>query len=222
MTADLHHRGEMKRLEEVFRVSTKWSLYVSIPPFLVMCFASHEVLTVLFGKPFEIGWAALIILGVGQLVNAGTGPVNGLLLMSGLQNQLFIISGVSLGVGAAMCIFLIPRWGIVGAAVATAVSIAGMFACAIYVGKRELNMLPYDRRYWKGLVASAAAIGALLLVRQFNISSPLMNLVALSFVGTTVFAAALWLGGLDEEDKHFIKMLQARLKAKETAYRGPA
>src|ERR1700686_2986195 len=121
MTAVLPHRGEIKRLEEVFRVSTKWSLYVSIPPFLVMCFASRGVLSVLFGKPYEIGWAALIILGVGQLVNAGTGPVTGLLVMAGLQNHLFVISGASLGAGAAMCIFLIPRWGMAGAAVATAV-----------------------------------------------------------------------------------------------------
>lgn len=220
MTAVLHHRGEMKRLEEVFRVSTKWSLYVSIPPFLVMCFASREVLSVLFGKPYEIGWAALIILGIGQLVNAGTGPVNALLVMSGLQNYLFVISGVSLGAGAAMCIFLIPRWGMVGAAVATAVSIAGMFACAIYVGKRELSMLPYDRRYWKGLVAAAAAVGALLVLRQFNIGSPLKDLVALCAVATTVFTTVLLLGGLDEEDRHFIKMLRGRLKAKETADRG--
>ncbi len=219
MTAALHHRGELKRLEEVFRVSTKWSLYVSIPPFLVMCFASREVLSVLFGKPYEIGWAALIILGVGQLVNAGTGPVTGLLVMSGLQNYLFVISGVSLGAGAAMCIFLIPRFGMVGAAVATAVSIGGMFAWAVYVGKRELNMLPYDRRYWKGLVAAAAAVGALLLLREFNISSHLMNLVAVCTVATTVFAVVLLLGGLDEEDRHFIKMLRARLKAKETTYR---
>jgi O-antigen/teichoic acid export membrane protein len=219
MTAVLHHRGEMKRLEEVFRVSTKWSLYVSIPPFLVMCFASREVLSVLFGKPYAIGWATLIILGVGQLVNAGTGPVTGLLVMAGLQNHLFLISGVSLGAGAAMCIFLIPRWGMAGAAVATAVSIIGMFAWSIYVGKQRLNMLPYDRRYLKGLAAAAAAVGGLLLLRQFNISSPVMNLVAVCTVATTVFAAALMLGGLDEEDRDFIKMLRARLKAKETAYR---
>lgn len=220
MTAVLHHRGEMKRLEEVFRVSTKWSLYVSIPPFLVMCFASREVLTVLFGKPYEIGWAALIILGIGQLVNAGTGPVNGLLLMSGLQNYLFVISGVSLCAGAGMSIFLIPRWGMAGAAVATAISIAGMFTCAIFVGKRELNLLPYDRRYWKGLVAAAMAVGALLLLRQINISSPLLNVAAVCTVATTVFAAVLLLGGLDEEDWDFIKLVRKRFTAKKTAYSG--
>lgn len=218
MTAALHHRGEMKRLEEVFRVSTKWALYVSVPPFLVMCFASREVLSVLFGKPYEIGAVALIILGVGQLVNAGTGPVTGLLVMSGLQNDLFVISGVSLSAGAVMCMFLIPRWGIAGAAFATATSIIGMFAWAIHTGKKKLNMLPYDRRYWKGLRAAGLAVAALLLLRQFPISSQLVHLIVVSIVASIVFIAALMMAGLDEEDRDFLKMMQARLKTKEAPY----
>jgi O-antigen/teichoic acid export membrane protein len=220
MTAALHHRGELKRLEEVFRVSTKWALYVSIPPFLIMCFASHEVLSVLFGKPYEIGWLALVILGIGQLVNAGTGPVTGLLVMSGLQNDLFVISGISLSAGAALCILLIPRWGMVGAAIGTAASIIGMFAWAIYVGKQKLNMLPYDRRYWKGLQASALSVGALLLLRQFRISSPLLNLTAACVIATAVFVGALMLAGLDQEDRDFIRMLRERMNSKESAYPG--
>ena len=218
MTAALHHRGEMKRLEEVFRVSTKWALYVSVPPFLIMCFASREVLSVLFGKPYEIGAAALIILGVGQLVNAGTGPVTGLLVMSGLQNDLFVISGVSLSAGAIMCMFLIPRWGIAGAAFATATSIIGLFAWAIHVGKEKLNMLPYDRRYWKGLRAAGLAVAALFLLRQFEIGSPAVKLIAVCLVATTVFVAALMMAGLDEEDRDFLKIMQARLKTKEQTY----
>jgi O-antigen/teichoic acid export membrane protein len=212
ITADLHHRGEIKRLGELFRVSTKWALYVSLPPFLVMCFAPREVMTVIFGKPYEIGWLPLVILGAGQLVNAGTGPVTSLMNMAGLQNPLFRISAVMLCLNAALNVILIPRWGMAGAAISTAVTITGLFAWAIYVTKQKLGFVPYDRRYLKGLVATAVTVGALLLTGRVEFVSPTLKLVAICSVAIAVFGLALKLAGLDQEDRDFITVILARLK----------
>jgi O-antigen/teichoic acid export membrane protein len=220
MTADLHHRGEIKRLGELFRVSTKWALYVSLAPFLVMCFAPREVMTVIFGTPYEIGWLPLVILGIGQLVNAGTGPVTGLMSMAGLQNPLFYISAVSLCLSAVLNVILIPRLGMAGAAISTAVTITVLFAWAIYVTKRKLGIVPYDRRYLKGLVATAVTVGALLLVGRVEFVSPTLRLVAISSVAFAVFGMSLKLAGLDQEDRDFIKMLRVRLKISEPAPQG--
>jgi len=219
MSAALDHQGEIKRLGELFRVGTKWALYVSLPPFLVMCFAPREVMAVIFGKPYEMGWLVLVILGAGQFVNAGTGPVTNLMNMAGLQNPLFRASAVMLGLSAALNVILIPRLGMTGAAISTAVSVSGMFAWAIYVTKQKLGIVPYDRRYLKGLAATAVTVAALLLLRQFRVSSPVLSLALVCILASAVFLAMLMLAGLDEEDKDFIRLLRDRLEPKATLHK---
>ncbi|HVO81120.1 MAG TPA: flippase [Terriglobales bacterium] len=214
MTADLFHRGELRRLEEIFRISTKWGLYLSLPLFLVTFFASHEVMIALFGAPYVAGWSVLVILALGQVFNAGTGPVGMLLVMAGYQNRMFLVSGTMFVLSVVMGIVLIPRYGMVGAATATALAVSGLFIAAIVLAQVVLGMRPYDRRYLKGLAATLVTTVALLLVRKMEVfPAPLQALVTL-VVAVAVFAGTLWFAGLDAEDREFMQLLLARFNAR--------
>jgi O-antigen/teichoic acid export membrane protein len=212
LIADLYHRREHKRLEELFRVTTKWSLYVSVAPLLVMCLAPRAVLLAIFGAPYEVGWIALVILSVGQFVNAATGPTIGILVLTELQTPWLKISAVIFGVCTALNVVLVPRWGIAGAATATAVSISALFVWGTFLARQRLGVWPYDRRYLKCLPAAALAAGALLLIRRVQFNSPLIGLAVTCVVAMVVFGAALIVGGLDKEDRDFIKLIRRRLK----------
>jgi O-antigen/teichoic acid export membrane protein len=212
MCAYLHHRGEFERLKELYRVSTKWSLYLSLPPFLVMCFVPREIMTVLFGPLYAVGWSALVILAVGQMVNAATGPVGILLIMTGRQNAWCLISSLMFFVSLILNLTLIPRWGVAGAACATACSLTGLFILAVLFVKRDLGMQPYDRRYSKGLIATGLAASALLLVRILRITSPTLNLLLAIVLSVGVFVGTLLMLGLDPEDQNFIGMIRGRLR----------
>jgi O-antigen/teichoic acid export membrane protein len=211
MATDLFHLKEMRRLEELFRISTKWSLYASLPPFLVMCLVPRDVMGVLYGAAYKAGWKALIILGIGQLVNAGTGPVTNILTMTGQQNQLLGISGAMLLLSISLNFILIPRWGMVGASVATATALTGMMVWAILQAKRSLRIQPYDRRYLKGLFGSVLTLSALFLVRWFGIRSSSLSLLTNSVVATVGFGTTLLLFGLDLEDRNFLELIRSRL-----------
>lgn len=214
MTADLHHRGEMKRLEELFRVSTKWGLYLTTPLFLVTCFGSKEVMAALFGAPYVFGWSALTILTFAQVANAGTGPVGFLLVMTGRQNTMFKITASMFAMSVVLGIVLIPRWGIAGAAVATASAVSGMFILATYFVWRAFGMRPHDKRYLKGLLATVLAAGGLFLIRQLGIGSPMINVVLDLIAATGIFAGTLMLCGLDTEDRDFIHLLLSRVRSR--------
>ena len=158
MTADLFNQGKIKRLEEMFRVSTKWCLYLCLPMFLVMCFAPAQIMTVAFGKPYVMGSAVLPILALGQLFNAGTGTTGPVLVMTGYQKT---ISGLTAGIMLLNVILgsiLVPRWGMMGAAVGTAFSVAALSIISILLIKRVLGIWPYDRRYLKGFVATILTV----------------------------------------------------------------
>lgn len=214
MFADLYHRGKRERLEELFRVSTKWSLYLSLPAFLVMCFVPRQTISVIFGGPYLAGWKVLPILGAGQLINAGTGPVAELLTMSGYQNRISALTGGALVANILAALFLVPRWGMLGAAWGTAGAIGGLSLLSILMARVTLKVWPYDRRHVKGIMAAALAAGALWLLRQIQFSSPAVTLAASIVISLFVFLGALILFGLDREDREFLEMIIERTGAR--------
>lgn len=212
LAADLYHRREMRRLQEVFRVNTKWALYFGLPLFLIVCFSPREVMTVIFGNSYAAGWVPLIILGAAQLVNAATGSVGVLLVMTGNQTRIFALSGVMVMLSIAMGVVFIPRWGMLGAALATSCAISGLFVSAVFLARSRLNIWPYDRRHLKGLLAASASTGVLFLFRIFHPSSPVLNLAATALIAIGIFVITLGLLGIDSEDREMINLIRARLR----------
>jgi O-antigen/teichoic acid export membrane protein len=78
----------------------------------------------IFGRGFEAGWVILIIGTAAGLVDCGVGSAGTLLLMSGRQNLLIKINGVSTVLMIVLNVVLVPRWGIVGAGLAAALTVA--------------------------------------------------------------------------------------------------
>jgi len=102
MISSLHHRGEREKLNELFKVSTKWGLYVSLPLVLVVVFMPAQLMRVLYGASYANGDKVLMVLMLAQLINTATGGVAPLLAMTGHQNRLFLRTGLSF----VVCIIL--------------------------------------------------------------------------------------------------------------------
>jgi O-antigen/teichoic acid export membrane protein len=211
MIADLHHKNDMKRLEELFRISTKWGVYISIPTFLTMCFAPKELMAFVFGARYESGWLPMLILAIGQMINIGTGSIGQLLVMTGNQKRWFTSSGSMLFTNIALLWIFIPRWGLAGAAFATACALGGLFFLGLMQVKNILGLWPYDTRYLKGLLATCITVAVLMLLHFAKVASPVLHLAITLATSVGVFGATLLLLGLDSEDKEFFHVMRARL-----------
>lgn len=121
MVASLYAEGDMKKLQGVVTKSTRIILLFSLPTGLVLIVFGHWFL-LLFGEPFTQGRTTLAILSAGQLVNATMGSVGPLLVMTGHERNVAIGVGISAALNVILNAFLIPRWSIAGAAIATASS----------------------------------------------------------------------------------------------------
>ncbi len=96
----------------------------------------------LFGEDFVIGYLPLLILLGGQAINALAGSVGFLMTMTGHQKQAAKIFGTSAILNIVANAFLIPTLGLIGAAIATAVTTAlWNFMMLAYVWRR-LNINP--------------------------------------------------------------------------------
>jgi O-antigen/teichoic acid export membrane protein len=123
--ASLWRAGNMVELERTARGAGLLMTVLAAPVFLVFVIAPHQVLH-LFGDKFEAGAPALVILSAGQLINVATGSVSYLLMMSGNERAIRNSITVVLVGSVLLNIALVPRLGVLGAAIATATGVAAV------------------------------------------------------------------------------------------------
>ena len=146
--AALHAANDTEGMARLAVRSTLLTTVSSVPLLLIFIAFPEQILS-LFGPQFEAGAQALIILSVGQFVNAATGPVGYLLNMCGyhrIEGRIAVV-GALLTVG--LCFALIPLWGILGAAAANAIATASCNLLRVYFAKSRLGilMLPLPSRF---------------------------------------------------------------------------
>ncbi len=140
--AELHSKGEKQKLEAMFKVVTKWSITFSLPLFLIMVIFSPYLLA-LPGASFVSAWPLLIAFAVGSMINAGTGTVGYMLLMTGYQRLSFLNSLVAVAVNISLGILLTPRYGAMGTAVSTGLAICTLNLMRVLQVRIFLKMYPW-------------------------------------------------------------------------------
>lgn len=118
-----YHKGEIEKTEEVLAKALMLLAAVSSCVFVTMLLFGDDVLNV-FGDQYVEAGGLLSILVCGQLVNALTGPSGKLLMMSGFEKDVRNSSMIVTVFGLLLALVLIAQYGVYGAAISTAVTIA--------------------------------------------------------------------------------------------------
>lgn len=114
--------GDLVRLRQFFAQTARWTFW----PSLALCtciLAVGKPLLCLFGPGFGAGYGAMLILAFGMLARASVGPAERLLNMLGDRKPCALIYLLAFTLNLALCIALIPRFGIEGAAMATSAAL---------------------------------------------------------------------------------------------------
>jgi O-antigen/teichoic acid export membrane protein len=213
MIADLHSRGDLALLGRLFQTLTKWVLAFTLPLATVLVVFAKPVVA-MFGANFVEGWPVLVIGVLGQLVNCGTGSVGYLLLMSGNQRRLIKIQATMAIVMILINIIAIPRWGIIGAATATAVATIGTNLWSLREVRSALGVSPYNRGYLRIVPAAVAMVISTLLLRHVDSSGQLNGLFILrdTVCVYLLFIVIALAAGLDSDDRVVATAIWRRLR----------
>ncbi|MDQ0740593.1 oligosaccharide flippase family protein [Pseudomonas sp. W4I3] len=116
-----YKENDLASARKTFCLVQKYVLLWSLPFFLVLSIFPGFVLSMLVGEPVVGAFSfCLVILAIAQMVNAGTGPVATALYMKGEVAFFAISMMTSVLLNIIANVLLIPRYGVSGAAVATA------------------------------------------------------------------------------------------------------
>ncbi len=121
--AHMYAAGDMQRLRKLIARSSQAVVLFALPVTLVLVFFGKPIIALAFGKEFEGAYVPLVILSVGQLVNAAMGSVGLLLNMTGHEQDTMKSVLVGAVLNVVLCFTLIPTLGMIGAALATAVTL---------------------------------------------------------------------------------------------------
>jgi O-antigen/teichoic acid export membrane protein len=123
MISEYHVAGNRDDLQRLLGLSAR-IIAVVTTAFAVVFWVLGEWGLSLFGEEFKAGYTALLILIAGQVFNGLCGPVGFLATMTGHERWAAANQFVAAALNVLLNSLLIPRYGMVGAAVATATSMA--------------------------------------------------------------------------------------------------
>lgn len=137
--AALHATGDTAGLQRVSTASARVVLGFSAP--LVLFFIVFGAFLLgLFGEEFTAGAPALTVLALGQLAAAAAGPAGILLLMTHHERAAAVGTAIAAVANVALNALLIPPYGLLGSAVATALATTLGGAIHIWMVHRRLGI----------------------------------------------------------------------------------
>jgi O-antigen/teichoic acid export membrane protein len=162
--AELHSRGDLGGLSAVFQTAAKWGIAGGTPVCLFLILQGRGTLGV-FGSEFQAGAACLAVLCLGQMVNGLTGHAGPALVMCGRQWPNLAVTAAGAALNITLCFLLVPRYGIVGGAVASAAALAIVKVTRLVALVRLVGVRPYRMATFRPAATAVVCALPLLLWR---------------------------------------------------------
>ena len=131
----------------LYQSSTRWPFILALPLFLTFFLFPAQTLSLLFGSRYTAAATALWILSLGSFINILLGPNGNALVAYGETRMVLYCSLAAAAIDVVLCLLLVPRIGISGAAIATAsaLGVSSILYSSLLWIRHKLH--PFDRNY---------------------------------------------------------------------------
>jgi O-antigen/teichoic acid export membrane protein len=209
--ADLYYRKEWTKLEHLFKSVAKWIFAISLPVFLSMILFSKDFLHI-YGKEFVAGASCLVILSIGQMLSSTCGPFTHMIMMSG-RSKINLLNSVLVSlINIILCFLLIPKIGIIGAALAATISLAIVNTVGLIETFMIYKIHPFRPDFIKPLLSGGAASLVSFLI--LGLLSDRIHFLLALLIGITsfliVYIPFLFILGINREEKFILEKIKAK------------
>jgi O-antigen/teichoic acid export membrane protein len=200
MFAAAHGRKDAEERQHLFNLINDWVVRASLPLLVFFTLFGDHVLG-LYGEEFATGGTtALLILIAAQFVSLACGPVGNVVLMSGLERYSLWVTIFTTIASAVLLIVLIPHFGIVGAAVATAVGWLIGNPVLIVIARRKLDLHWWSRRQLGWLLPTLATLLFGVVARGIGLGAGATSLGGILIGMYIAFLGISLIRGLHQDD----------------------
>lgn len=137
-------KNDMVHLQYLARLSARWIILINSAIYVLFFFFGKYFVNFFYGKEYKTAYTIVLILIAGQVVDSITGASSLFLTMTGFERDTAKIRFFTTTMNLVMIYVFSDLWGIVGAAIATAVSLIVWNVMIWFLVKKKLgiNCLP--------------------------------------------------------------------------------
>ncbi len=203
-------KKKIKLIEEISKQVAKWIYIMNLPLFIILFLFPGAMINIFFGKEYLVAESALRILSIGGVLSSLLTLQSNILSMAGksklILSNLIIASLVNL----ILNILLVPKYGLIGAASATAFVWMVLSLVVFIQVKVYTTIIPLRRKMAKITIISLIAAALLLLVKQF-VPLSIINVIILGILFGMVYLFIIFITGcLDRNDLMILRTIKAK------------
>ena len=209
--SQLYSKNQIEEVRRSYAILTKWCFMGGLPLFFVLFLFPDVVLNLLFGSRYVGAAVALQFLAFGFFLNASIGFAYSTLVVLGKSKFLmwtFVISAI---INIILNMVLIPPMGIIGASIASALSvIVGKILNTIKL-YNFFKVHPFTKNYLKISGLLVMFLFVFYILRNLVIMSFWMFVALFSLFLVAYVLSVLFTKSFDEEDIMILLTIEKRL-----------
>ena len=161
IAAHLVGRGNLRELKVVYVAVTKWIMVASVPAGVLIMIFPRTILEFLYGSEYAEAAATLTVMTLGFLISMSFGLAGSTLVALGRSSQTLAAFVSGFIVNVILNLWLIPPYGITGAAIASGISFSVVAVILTVLVLKGINVHAFTRRH-VSIVLIGASLGAVL------------------------------------------------------------
>lgn len=189
-------RGDRTEAEHVHRLSVRWAVLSTWPVYLTLAIFSPGVLSIL-GPGFVTAATVLTLLSTAMLLVVATGNANTVLNMARRSHWAAANTGTAVVVMLTLDLLLVPRMGILGAAVGWSAAMVTDAVAGTLEVRRGLGLHSLDAGAGRAMATALVAFGLPALTIRSGVAvldpdaAPVVVLLIGGLIATGCYLAAL-------------------------------
>jgi O-antigen/teichoic acid export membrane protein len=210
MISEMSSAGDSERLARNYKLVTRMVLMLSLPIFGIVVLAPRQILSV-FGTAFSESHEALVLICFGQLVNVSVGSTGQMLVMTGKAKLHLFNSLMFLFLTVFLNWFLIPNYGIIGAAIANMVTLGLLNLVRATQVYFDLKTHPFSSGFFKSMVIAVITLGLAIGISDFLLLNGWTAAIVKVATFISVYVALVVGFALGVEEKELLSRISQKL-----------
>ena len=200
-------------MSDLYKLVSRWLVTFSIPISMVFILYPVKVM-LLFGPDYTESASVLVLLTIATFIQTSLGAAGPILSMSGYTRLVFWNSLGAFIINLVLNIILIPKYGIMGAAWATLISMTVLCLIRVIEVQLLLELSFFSSNLYKPILAGIVTWFCIMSIRSFIMGYHTLVTLSIVFLcSILVYGFVLWILKLEPEDKDFwfgLVMLKSR------------
>ncbi len=207
----MYSKNNIMDIKTLNETSTKWCFIITLPIFFILFIFPEFILNFFYGSHYVQASNVLQILSLGFIVNSFFGLNYYTLMAIGKSRLLMTCSLISTISNVFLNLILIPPFGMLGAAIASAISFIIIEIYMTLKLNQFLKIHPFTRRYIKFSALVILLITTFFLFRNLFVHN-IWTVLLFYILFLIVYAMLILLtDSLDNEDKKLLTQIERKI-----------